>query len=101
MCMVPGCDCTYSENYKPKKKYSRTQQVCFKHWIATKSGRVGPNWRQRDRHNFHRKGYCECCGKTAYQFGLEILKWKGANISDYRVRDIVRIGMRCLQGDHI
>ena len=99
MCEVHGCS---NPNYKPKGKWKRAQQVCFKHWIARKSGRVGSQWK-RDIHNFHRKGKCECCGKTAYQCGVETInsQWYKEPVDHLRVRDIMRIGMQALSGDHI
>lgn len=101
VCIVPGCN---SSVYKPKAKHSRVQRVCRKHWIARKSGRVGPNW-ERDVHNFHRKGYCEnvVCGITpmqAYKKNVEPFL-DPEEISKLRIRDKVRLGMHTIQGDHI
>jgi hypothetical protein len=100
MCIVPGCN---EARYLPKAKYSRLKKVCRKHWIAILSGRVGCNW-HRDKHNFHRKGYCEMCGVTAYQIGKVIVDMQSVahgSPVDVRRRDIIKQGMKVLQGDHI
>lgn len=96
MCAVHGCD---KPLFTPLLS-GRQQGVCIRHFYARKSGRVGVNW-QRDIHNFHRKGYCEMCFKTAYEFGLEILVLQNMNPDIISKRDIIKLGMTILQGDHI
>lgn len=99
MCAVHGCD---NKLFTPLIKHSRQQKVCRKHYYAMKSGRVGHQWK-RDIHNFHRKGQCECCGVTAYDLGQIVrsqmpTKKQGEHS---RIRNIIRLGMMILQGDHI
>lgn len=96
-CEVHGCN---NPVYKPNKKYAQVQRVCRKHYIAKQSGRVGANW-ERDIHNFHRKGYCEVCGITAGQLGLEVIAARGQTPTEYRFREIINLGMQNLEGHHI
>lgn len=93
-CAVPGCDHSV---YTPKKKWGQQQKVCRKHYYAKLSGRAGPQWK-RDIHNFHRKGHCEACGVTAHHLGSVIAAGRGVTM---RVRELIKEGMKVLQGDHI
>lgn len=93
-CEVHGCT---QQLFTPLIKYSRQQRVCRRHYYARLSGRVGVNW-ERDIHNFHRKGACQCCGQTAYNFGKQVLLSQGIQP---RIRDAIRVGMGVLEGDHI
>lgn len=97
MCAVHGCS---KPLFTPLIKWGREQKVCRRHYYARMSGRVGSNWK-RDIHNFHRKGACERCGKSAFQFGQEIQSYWPAESRLTRARDIVKLGMQVLQGDHI
>lgn len=97
MCAVHGCSKPLFSSLITK---GREQRVCKRHFYSMKSGRVGINWK-RDIHNFHRKGSCEMCHKTAFQFGLEIQQYQCPTDRSTRTRDIIKLGMTVLQGDHI
>lgn len=99
-CIVHGC---CKSRFTPPIKRGQLQLVCQRHYYATKSGRVGAQWRRRDIHNFHRRDACEWCARTAWQIGNEICARMSYNdpSQTFRIRDIIREGMKVLQGDHI
>lgn len=99
LCCVDGC---YGSVFTPPVKWGQEQAVCSRHYYAKKSGRVSSNW-ERDMHNFHRKSKCSWCHVTSYTLGQQVIQRRrlDGDTVEYRFRDIVRLGVQALEGDHI
>ena len=108
VCIVEGCNnLVWERSTKGPKPV-----VCDKHYWSMVSGRVSYKHVRRDVHLFHRKAYCEgfdgngCPHKiTAYKLGKDIID-EMVRRGEYKMhsrswRDIIRIGVQQLEGDHI